>query len=155
MRHTMIWLIGIAGAVVLLIAVIALSPKGQPQVGISNGQLRTCPGSPNCVSSEFGGEAFYIAPLAFTGDRERAWSSIREAVRSAGGAIQSEGNGYLWATFTSRVLRFVDDLELRMDADNSVIHVRSASRVGYSDLGVNRKRVEQVRSLFSPTQSQE
>jgi len=65
-----------------------------------------------------------------------------------GGKIQEEHDGYLWATFTSRVFRFVDDVEFRMVPSDGIIHVRSGSRVGYSDLGVNRKRVEKLRAGF-------
>ncbi|MBP1699934.1 MAG: hypothetical protein H6Q41_5122 [Deltaproteobacteria bacterium] len=66
-----------------------------------------------------------------------------------GGKIQKEQDGFLWATFTSRVFRFVDDVEFRMVSTAGMIYVRSGSRVGYSDLGVNRKRVEKLRTLFN------
>lgn len=147
------WLMGIAGALIVLSVVLALSPKPQAQVGISQARLRPCPGSPNCVCSEFNGAACYIAPMAFTDDPETAWARARQVVLRAGGTMQAQGDDYLWAHFTSKALRFVDDLELRMDADNSVIHVRSAARVGYSDLGVNRKRIERIRSLFNAAPS--
>jgi uncharacterized protein (DUF1499 family) len=74
---------------------------------------------------------------------------LKEALVEMGAEIQKEGNGYLWATFTTRVFRFVDDMALRMEAARGVIHVRSASRVGYWDLGVNRKRVETLRVRFN------
>lgn len=66
-----------------------------------------------------------------------------------GGKIQEEQDGYLWATFTSRLFRFVDDVEFRMVSSDGIIHVRSGSRKGYSDLGVNRRRVEKLRTLFN------
>jgi uncharacterized protein (DUF1499 family) len=65
-----------------------------------------------------------------------------------GGKIITDDGGYLHATFTSRIFRFVDDLELRLDGENGIIHLRSASRTGYSDFGVNRKRAEQFQALF-------
>ena len=68
---------------------------------------------------------------------------------ASGGTIQREESTYLWASFTSKRLRFVDDVELRVDADKHIIHVRSASRVGRSDFGVNRARVEMLRSLLN------
>ena len=66
-----------------------------------------------------------------------------------GGQIEQDTGAYLWAAFRSKGYRFVDDLECRMDIDSKVIHVRSASRVGHSDLGVNRKRVEALRSKMA------
>lgn len=65
-----------------------------------------------------------------------------------GGQVLREENGYLHAVFRSRFYRFIDDLELRLDREHRVIHLRSAARAGYSDFGVNRKRAEQVRALF-------
>jgi uncharacterized protein (DUF1499 family) len=65
-----------------------------------------------------------------------------------GGRIEREGDGYLWASFATRIFRFVDDVEFRMVADQGTIHLRSASRVGYSDLGVNRRRVAEIRNRF-------
>jgi uncharacterized protein (DUF1499 family) len=73
---------------------------------------------------------------------------IKEIVGESGGKIQKEENGYLWTTFTTKVFRFVDDVELRMDETRGIIHVRSASRLGYSDMGMNRKRVETLRVRF-------
>jgi uncharacterized protein (DUF1499 family) len=72
-----------------------------------------------------------------------------------GGEIQEEHDGYLWTTFTSRLFRFVDDVEFRMVFTDGIIHVRSGSRVGYSDLGVNRRRVEKLRTLFNQKKDQE
>jgi uncharacterized protein (DUF1499 family) len=72
-----------------------------------------------------------------------------------GGKIQEEHDGYLWTTFTSRLFRFVDDVEFRMVSTDGIIHVRSASRVGYSDLGVNRRRVEKLRTLFNQKKDRE
>lgn len=65
-----------------------------------------------------------------------------------GGQVIREESGYLHAVFRSRVFRFIDDLELRLDREQGAIHLRSAARSGYSDLGVNRKRAEQLQVLF-------
>jgi len=65
-----------------------------------------------------------------------------------GGSIQAENDNYLAATFSSSIFRFVDDLEIRFDADRKMIHMRSASRVGYSDRGINKKRIERVKILY-------
>ncbi|HVP80229.1 MAG TPA: DUF1499 domain-containing protein [Thermodesulfobacteriota bacterium] len=113
------------------------------------GKLRPCPSSPNCVSSENDRPSSRVEPLTFEGSPEKAWGDLKETIGEMGGKIQEEHDGYLWATFTSRVFRFVDDVEFRMVPSDGIIHVRSGSRVGYSDLGVNRKRVEKLRAVFS------
>ena len=87
-------------------------------------------------------------PDTFSGEPGAAWEHAKEALTELGGRIEKDTGDYLWATFRSRIWRFVDDTELRLDAAGKVIHVRSASRVGKGDLGVNRKRVERLRNLF-------
>ncbi len=111
--------------------------------GLVDGALAPCPEAPNCVSSEAGVDADHAVealPLA-------AWDGAPAAIEALGGAIVAQDEGYIAATFSSGVFKFVDDVELRR-ADDAV-HVRSASRVGYSDLGVNRKRVDALREKLS------
>ena len=112
--------------------------------------LKPCPSSPNCVSSLADeDEKHRVAPLSWTGDWVQAKSRLRQAVLSAGDAtFVQETETYWHVEFKSRIFRFVDDVEFVFDRDSQLIHVRSASRIGYSDLGVNRKRVEKIRSLF-------
>ena len=133
-------------AVLLTVLSCASNP---PKVELVDGRLRACPDSPNCVSSESDSASSRIEPLTFQGPPEKAWGNLKETIRELGGKIQEEHEGYLWTTFTSRVLRFVDDVEFRMVSTAGMIHVRSGSRVGYSDLGVNRRRVEKLRTLFN------
>ena len=113
-----------------------------------DGKLRPCPESPNCISSEKEGIEHFVEPLTFQGDVEMASKRIKKALLSMGGLIRIEQEGYIWATFTSRVFRFVDDMEFRIVAGKGLIHMRSGSRVGYSDLGVNRRRAEELRKRF-------
>ncbi len=124
-----------------------------PRAQLADGKLRPCPNRPNCVSSESDSASSRIEPLTFQGPPEKAWSDLKETVREMGGKIQEEHEGYLWTTFTSKVFRFVDDVEFRMAGDG-MVHVRSASRVGYWDLGVNRRRVEKLRTLFNQKQKE-
>ena len=126
-----------------------------PKARLVDGKLRACPDSPNCVSSESDRPSSRIEPLAFQGQPEKAWSDLKETLREMGGKIQEEQDGFLWATFTSRVFRFVDDVEFRMVSTDGIVHVRSGSRVGYSDLGVNRRRVEKLRTLFNQKKEKE
>jgi len=126
-----------------------------PKVQLIDGRLRPCPKSSNCVSSESDSTSSRIEPLTFQGTQEKAWGDLKETIRDMGGKIQEEHDGYLWATFTSKLFRFVDDVEFRMVSTDGIIHVRSGSRVGYSDLGVNRRRVEKLRTLFNQKKDQE
>jgi uncharacterized protein (DUF1499 family) len=120
-------------------------------------QLPPCPNKPNCVSSQAPpDDALHaIAPLACAGDPDAAWAKLRQAIGALPRTrIVMEEAGYLRAEATSLIFRFVDDLECSLDRTAGVIHLRSASRVGYGDLGVNRKRVERLRALFAAGQRQ-
>lgn len=135
---------------VILISIIlsTVSCSRKPQVGLSNKQLLPCPSTPNCVCSEYPGQNCFAEPIGFTTPSEEAWQRAKEIITAMGGRIVEDKNYYLHAEFTSRFFRFVDDLELRLDEKAKVIHFRSASRIGKSDLGVNRKRIDDLRSLF-------
>ena len=120
-----------------------------PTLGATAGRLLPCPDSPNCVCSQDPDADHQIAPLAFTGPGPAALARLKAVVLAQPRAkLTGERDGYLRAEFTSRIFRFVDDVEFLLDEPAKVIHVRSASRVGHSDLGVNRKRVEQLREAF-------
>lgn len=111
--------------------------------------LKPCPSSPNCVSSLSEDANHRVPPLSWTGDFAQAKARLRRAVLAAGdAAFVVEADRYWHLEFRSRWFRFVDDVEFLFDPARGLIHVRSASRVGHSDLGVNRKRVEKIRSLF-------
>lgn len=117
-------------------------------LGVHGGRLTDCPSSPNCVSSQTADEDHRIAPFQYTGSKEDAFSRLKTVVASYERAtVIEEGDDYLRAEFASAIMGFVDDVEFYFP-DETVIHVRSASRLGYSDLGVNRKRVEKLRKLF-------
>ncbi|MBU2548022.1 MAG: DUF1499 domain-containing protein [Proteobacteria bacterium] len=134
----------------LFIWLSALSCGGEQggEVGLIEGKLKPCPGRPNCVCSEYPGQASWIAPLSFEGDPKAAWQRLGLIVKDMGGRVEQANEDYFRATFRSRVFRFIDDAEFRLEAGSGLIHVRSASRVGYSDFGVNRKRVRTLRARF-------
>ncbi len=138
-----------------VLSTILSCASNAPNVQLVDGKLRPCPDSPNCVSSENDRPSSRVEPLAFKGSSEKAWGDLKEAIQEMGGKIQDEHDGYLWTTFTSRVFRFVDDVEFRIVPSDSIIHVRSGSRVGYSDLGVNRRRVEKLRAVFNQKKDKE
>ena len=135
-----------AAAITSQLSALWPQPKEKPK--LVNGMLRLCPGTPNCVSSESTNPMFQIAPLAFTGSPEQAWATLKIVIKEQGGTVHDEGKEYLWSTFTVSLFGFVDDVEFRLSATEGVIHVRSASRLGISDLGVNRGRVEQLRTAY-------
>jgi uncharacterized protein (DUF1499 family) len=110
--------------------------------------LSPCPERPNCVSSEAPPGANHIAPLRFSGAAPAAWQNLQNILIDMGGQIEKVNDNFLHVTFRSRIFRFVDDLTCRLDHDNNLIQLRSAARVGYSDFGVNRKRVERLRITF-------
>ena len=120
---------------------------GEPpqNIGIQSERLAACPDSPNWVSRFETDEIHGSEPLA------AALSDIEEILLGLNGAnIVEAGPNYLYAEFTSTIMRYVDDVEFLYDATSSVTHVRSASRLGYSDMGANRKRIEAIRSALSP-----
>ena len=118
-------------------------------LGIADGRLAKCPDSPNCVNSQAADEKHSVAPFTYDGSREEAFDRLKQAVSGLKRTqIVEERDDYLRIECTSALFRFVDDVEFYFPEEN-VIHVRSASRLGYSDLGVNRKRVETLRELFN------
>lgn len=116
-------------------------------LGAKGGRLAPCPSSPNCVSSQASDERHRIAPLLFTGDPAAAFACLKRIVSSRSDTtIVEDLPDYLRVEL--RTLLFIDDGEFLMDRANKVIQVRSASRLGYSDLGKNRSRIEEIRSQF-------
>jgi len=126
------------------------SETGAPP-GLANGQLAPCPNKPNCVSSESSpSDNHSIAALPITpGMGEEPLLKVKEVIELLGGDVNFSNDQYMASTFTSDLFGFVDDVEFRIDQGSGLLHVRSASRVGYSDLDANRKRVEQIRALLS------
>jgi uncharacterized protein (DUF1499 family) len=112
-------------------------------------RLSPCPDSPNCVSSQSTDSARFTEPLRYTGNladaRQRLIALLENSKRAR--LIRVEAN-YIHAEFRSLIFKFVDDVEFYFSSEDRVIHVRSASRTGYYDFGVNRKRVERLRATF-------
>ena len=138
-----------AGALALL-ATFGLgfaSGCATPTVGLVDGRLQPCPGTPNCVSSD--AQPPSTEALAFEGDADAAWSDLLVFLEAEPRVeLVTVEPGYVHAVFRTRVLRFADDVEFRLDRSGSAIAVRSASRLGYSDMGANAKRVEDLRARW-------
>ena len=123
--------------------------KRPDYLGVKDGRLARPKSTPNCVSSQADAAdtEHYIAPIAYKGDAAAAMATVRKAVEGMEGAtvIRQEG-AYLYAEFRTKVMRFVDDVEFLADDKAGLVHVRSASRLGRRDFGVNRARVEALRA---------
>ncbi|MCP4129466.1 MAG: DUF1499 domain-containing protein [bacterium] len=132
---------------VVAISLTSCSGKNPGILGVKDEKLSACPDSPNCVSSQAPDKVHLIKALSYSGTQEEAHKKIIEIVKSMKRTvvITTEGN-YIHAEFTSAVFRFVDDVEFFLNDSTKEIHVRSASRIGYSDMGVNRKRIEEIRN---------
>lgn len=123
--------------------------KRPKNLGVKDGKLAACPATPNCVSSQADSARQRVMPLRFSNQPGAAMKRLKDVVNNLKGArLIDENEHYLYFECASKLLGFVDDLEFYCDAEQQLIHVRSASRLGYSDLGVNRKRVEGIRSKF-------
>ena len=135
----------------VMFAVLSFVSRKVPERGMVDGRLKPCAGTSNCVCSEYEGKSF-VEPLDFSDPWQRAWARARDVMEDMGGAIETEEKGYLRAVFSTRIFRFRDDVELRMDTEKSRIHIRSESRVGDFDFGQNRKRIEKIRAEFKQRQ---
>lgn len=119
-------------------------------------RLKPCPDSPNCVSSLSADPRHAVAPITFSGSMPEARRNLLKVIRAMPRAhIVSDEATYLHVEFTSGVFRFVDDAEFFIDEEAKRIDARSASRVGYWDMGVNRKRIEEIRRRMAQEASQE
>lgn len=112
--------------------------------------LAPCPSSPNCVSTMAQEEKQWIAPISYQGERSQVLLKLKNIVSTIDRVkLVEETEDYLHYEFRSRIFRFVDDVEFFFPPEEKVIHMRSASRVGYSDFGVNRKRLVNIRKKFT------
>ena len=112
-------------------------------------ELSTCPSSPNCVSSSDIGDSHFIEPLAVSDSPEASWQALRDILKADKSfTIVASDDDYIRAEAKTRLLRFTDDVEFLLDREAGVINMRSASRIGYSDLGKNRSRLEGIRDAM-------
>lgn len=119
-------------------------------------QLPPCPDTPNCINTEFPDKlSQYLRPISFPAEKsQQIIPLVKETIINMGGEIIEQDNAfnnsyYLHATFTSAFFKFVDDFEIRIDNITHKLHIRSASRIGYSDFGANKRRVEKFSKQFS------
>jgi len=123
--------------------------KSKKPIGIVDRKLHPCPKSPNCVSTQAIDEKQKMEPINYSGDLEDAKTKIISIINSLKRSkiITNEEN-YIHIEFRTATFRFVDDVEFLFDDKEKVIHFRSRARMGYSDMGVNRKRMKEITKLF-------
>ncbi|MBW4422003.1 MAG: DUF1499 domain-containing protein [Myxacorys californica WJT36-NPBG1] len=123
--------------------------KQPTTLGVRDGRLAPCPATPNCVCSQDSDPGHSIEPLKLSSP-DSAIADLKRIIQALPKTkIVEESNDYLYAQFTSKLMGYVDDVEFYVDRAANVIHVRSASRLGKSDLGVNRKRIELIRTQLA------
>ena len=151
----------LAALVALIIAIGApmglFSGTRPDNLGVRDGRLTPPKRTPNNVNSQIDKSAdpeHYIEPLRYTGDARQAWAALRKVVDGMDRVmvIKSEPN-YLYAEFSTKLMRYVDDTEFYLDEKAGAIQVRSASRLGRSDFGVNRKRIESIRAKLAQSKA--
>ena len=156
LKRVLVILMSLLAVAVLSIATFIAIPgentmfagKRPANIGIVSGKLAACPSSPNCVSSFSQDAEHKIEPLVYTSSQSEAMAKLKGAIESLKKTkIITATDNYLYAEFTSALMGFVDDVEFLVDDAAKVIHVRSASRLGETDLGVNRKRIEYFAQL--------
>lgn len=122
---------------------LGIMSQGASAPGLVDGRLAPCPDSPNCVNSEEGTVSqASTEPLGL-----EAWEKLPAVITAQGGSVTKAGDDYISAEFSSAIFGFVDDVEFRKS--DEAVHVRSASRVGYSDAGANAARVAALRADLS------
>jgi uncharacterized protein (DUF1499 family) len=131
-------------------SLFSFSGKKPTNLGVHQGKLLDCPGTPNCVNSQSANSEFKVEPLTYQSDPAQALTNLKSVIQAMPRTkLVNETSNYLSAEFSSALMGFVDDVEFYLDETEGVIQVRSASRLGKSDLGVNRKRVEEIRAKFA------
>jgi len=134
-------------AALMLIGGCSIKPDDHP--GGKNGRLKPCPESPNCVSTLAHDDSHTMPPLPFIGTKAQSKARIIEIIKSMERSkIILVSDSYIHAEFRSRFFRFVDDVEFLFDDAAHSVHFRSASRVGYSDFGVNRRRMRAISKRY-------
>lgn len=129
----------------------SLSGTPPTDLGVTDGKLKSCPDTPNCVSSQAPADdkEHAIAPFSYTGSALEAIARLKQIIEGMErSTINKVTDDYLYAEFSSKLMGFVDDVEFYAPPGESVIHTRTAARMGKSDLGVNRKRTEEIRAKF-------
>jgi uncharacterized protein (DUF1499 family) len=145
----------IAGLLLVVVGglLVASRTAGRPtDLGVTEGRFAELPDSPNCVSTQTQLQTHWMEPILFSGSVQAANARLKTiCLATPGTSLVTDNGDYLHFEFRSRLFGFVDDVEFLIEDESGRIHFRSASRVGHSDFGVNRKRMERIRQQFQQT----
>ncbi|WP_461204844.1 DUF1499 domain-containing protein [Clostridium sp. DL1XJH146] len=150
-RGKMYYVLYIVLAVVLVLVLnLAIgNMKAPSNLGVNDGKLAPLPNKPNAVSSQTDKKEFYVEPFPFKESLEVSKEAIIKAVNNFGdGEIVVNDTGYIRVMFTTPKMKYHDDVEFYFDDEAKVIHFRSASRVGYSDMGLNKERYDKLYDYY-------
>ncbi len=137
-------------AVVIVASLVMQNMKTPTYLGHKDGKLAPMPTKPNAVSTQTEFEDKKVAALPFKANTEQTLAAVTKALTEmANNEVKVNDNNYIYTVFTSAKMRYHDDVELYLDEESKMLHFRSQSRAGYSDMGVNRKRYEQFSALYS------
>ncbi len=149
-KRFVIWATAIVLIPVVALAIVSMMAKRPANLGVVEGRLAACPDSPNCVSTQADDAEHRMPPLPLSepvaAAVERLATILTALPRTK---IVTQTDDYLHAEATSRLFRFVDDVEIYVDSAAGQIHFRSASRTGHSDLGANRARMQQISDAYA------
>jgi len=150
MKIILIILAVLISAFTIYLFILGIHSRSKDIPGLIDGHLLKCPNSPNFISTENKDHVnHYLPPIPLPKNLNvNPFIILKDIIHTMGGSIQIEKLNYLAATYSSAIFKFVDDLEIRIDNKQEVIHIRSASRVGRGDMGVNKKRVKLLKQLF-------
>ena len=137
------------GGLIMVVMLASVAGANGKRLGVTKGTLTPCPDSPNCISTQSEHEGHFMKPLPFLqtheATRQRILSIIKTIERAT---IVTATESYIHAEFRTALWRFVDDVEFYLDDIARVVHFRSASRVGYYDLGANRRRMKSISDQY-------
>ncbi|MDB4837280.1 DUF1499 domain-containing protein [Marinomonas sp.] len=151
------WIVAVVLVLIVVFFVyVNFSNKATNELGVMDGLLKNCPSTPNCVSSQsdIADSEHYAEPIVYSGSRKETQLLIESYMLNQGDArmISSE-LGYVYFEVKSKLIGYIDDVEFYLPEGDSVVHFRSASRVGYSDRGVNLERMSHIRQLLVPQEN--
>lgn len=142
-------LVILIGLFLISLGVQSAMARRPANLGLVEGRLRPCPDKPNCVCTADSDQQHKIEPLRFAGSPAEAMQKLKSVIGNMPRtSVVTADDNYLHVEFKSLLFRFVDDVEFAIEPDSRQIQFRSASRVGYSDFGVNRRRMESIRAAF-------
>jgi uncharacterized protein (DUF1499 family) len=142
--------VGVAAiGITAILAILARVVKSPANLGVRDGKLAPCPNSPNCVSTQSQDPRHQIDPIPYTTSPAEAKAAVLDIIRSMERSkIITDDPTYVHAEFRTKGIGYVDDVEFYLDQEAQVIHFRSSARLPYWDWGVNRKRMEEIRTVF-------